>query len=71
MHATYTAHRMWTLATDPSDLWVAEENPLPSDSRYRADLIALAQGDLKEAQVQKELLERQQRHEKKMREQQS
>jgi len=37
--------------SEPSDKWGPVPNPLPSDSRLRKDLRALADGDLVEAQV--------------------
>ena len=43
-------------------------SPLPSDVRYRQDLAALAGGDLEGAQARKELLEKQQRVDRKLRE---
>lgn len=44
------------------------ENPLPSDCRFRSDLIALQKGDLDLAQKEKERLENIQRREAKLRE---
>lgn len=43
------------------------DNPLPSDSRYRADLIHLAKGDLEGAAKWKHILEEKQRREKRLR----
>ncbi len=45
------ACRAWTLMSEPSDVWGPVPNPLPSDSRLRKDLRALAEGDLVKAQV--------------------
>jgi len=42
-------------------------NPLPSDSRFRTDLIALLNHDNMKAQEEKDILEDQQRSDKKMR----
>eukprot|EP00967_Tisochrysis_lutea_P029937 scaffold35068_cov23-Tisochrysis_lutea.AAC.3 len=58
----------WTLLSEPPDTWVGIDDPLPSDSRFRADLQALLCGDLKTAQMQKELMEKRQRQDKKARE---
>ena len=44
------------------------EDPLPSDCRFRSDLLALEQGDLDSAQREKERLENIQRREAKLRE---
>lgn len=42
-------------------------NPLPSDCRFRTDLIALLNNDLAKAQEQKDELENIQRNDKKLR----
>ncbi|KAF5838592.1 hypothetical protein DUNSADRAFT_2576 [Dunaliella salina] len=60
--------RQWTLLSEPHDNWVGFDDALPSDSRFRADLQALLRGDLKAAQTQKELMEKRQRQDKKVRE---
>lgn len=45
----------------------SEEKVLPSDSRYRSDLIAYIAGDDDAAQVNKEMLEQDQRDDAKLR----
>ena len=60
--------RQWTLTTEPRDQWLGLDDVLPSDSRFREDLLALKVGDLKQAQAQKEKLEKRQRQDKKLRE---
>jgi len=58
----------WDLQKDkPSDLSPIK-NPLPSDSRYRKDLVTLLTGDQDEAQKMKEILEDKQRKERGWRE---
>jgi len=47
---------------------VPVEYPLPSDSRFREDLVALRGGDVGAAQAQKEALEQRQRQDKALRE---
>ena len=48
--------------------WGAVSSPLPSDSHFREDLQALAQGiDPKEAQLTKEKMENMQRNDAKLR----
>jgi len=48
--------------------WRSVDRPLPSDCRLREDLDLLAAGDEAESQRWKEVLERRQRHDKKLRE---
>lgn len=48
--------------------WQVLPQPLPSDSRFRQDLAALAQGNQEQAQHWKEVLEQQQRSDRKLRE---
>jgi hypothetical protein len=57
----------WTLKDDKGFKVIEEENPLPSDVRYRLDLQALARGDLEEAQRLKEEMEENQRNDRKLR----
>lgn len=59
--------RYWTLLEEPHEEWQPEEDPLPSDCRYRRDLALLAAGDVKGAQAAKEALEQQQRQDAKLR----
>lgn len=65
---TTTYSRYWTLAEAKPQHWEVLQSPLPSDLRYRQDLAALAAGDLDKAQHYKEVLERQQRSDRKLRE---
>lgn len=62
------ACRFWTLTEAKPQHWEVLSSPLPSDVRYRQDLAALASGDLEQAQHYKELLEKQQRGDRKLRE---
>ncbi|KAL4423109.1 hypothetical protein ABPG77_004792 [Micractinium sp. CCAP 211/92] len=66
-HLDWGADRYWTLLEEPHEEWQPEEDPLPSDCRYRRDLALLAAGDVKGAQVAKEALEQQQRQDAKLR----
>jgi len=66
-HLDWSGERAWTLMSEPSDKWGPVPNPLPSDSRLRKDLRALADGDLVEAQAAKEELENRQREDAKLR----
>lgn len=50
-HLNFDGQRYWTLAEDESTSWIPEPNPLPSDARFREDLIALAAADIKGSQV--------------------
>lgn len=60
--------RYWTLAEAKPQHWDVLQDALPSDLRFRQDLAALAAGDLEQAQHYKEVLERQQRSDRKLRE---
>lgn len=60
--------RYWTLAEAKPQHWEVLDSPLPSDIRFRQDLAALAACDLDKAQHYKELLEKQQRADRKLRE---
>lgn len=63
-----SAIRYWTLSEAKPQHWEVLSGPLPSDVRYRQDLASLASGDLEGAQHYKELLEKQQRSDRKLRE---
>ena len=43
--------RYWTLVEAEPRAWYVPNQALPSDARERADLVALARGDLKAAQA--------------------
>ncbi len=66
-YVSFGGKRYWSV-TEPHDRWRPAPNPLPSDCRFRQDLVQLAAGDLKEAQRAKEALENMQRQDKKVRE---
>ena len=61
------ACRWWTLLEEAAVEWQPVESPLPSDSRYRRDLALLAEGEVKQAHVAKEVLEQRQRADAKLR----
>lgn len=58
----------WTLSDSAPTRWHVPEQPLPSDVRCRRDLASLAEGDMDGAQHWKEVLEQQQRADRKLRE---
>lgn len=66
-HVDWDGVRFWTLVDDQPLEWKDDERPLPSDSRFREDLQALALGDLGAAQLAKETLENRQRADAKLR----
>ncbi|GIL82684.1 hypothetical protein Vretimale_8263 [Volvox reticuliferus] len=67
-YLSINSRRYWSVATEVPDRWRPIGDPLPSDSRFRQDLMVLEAGDMKGAQRAKELLENMQRHDKKLRE---
>jgi len=67
-HLEIDGKRVWDIKTVPEGV-IPCPNPLPSDCRYRADLIALVEGDMEKAKDAKVALEEKQRHEKKLRQQ--
>eukprot|EP00887_Chlorella_sp_A99_P006233 scaffold3.g6233.t1 len=66
-HLDWDGERSWTLAEDAYEEWQPVDDPLPSDSRYREDLSALAAGDVQQAQRAKDALEQRQRADAKLR----
>lgn len=69
-HLNWDGKRYWTLAEDEPDHFASlpeGELVLPSDVRYREDLLLVGRGDLDEAQKAKQKLEKLQRHDKKLR----
>jgi hypothetical protein len=64
---TNKSERIWNIGNSKPNYPEAVPNPLPSDSRFREDLIALSKGDLESSQLWKEKLEEKQRREKKLR----
>eukprot|EP00198_Chlamydomonas_reinhardtii_P009896 XP_001699233.1 predicted protein [Chlamydomonas reinhardtii] len=67
-HINIDGARYWSITKEVPDAWRPVPDPLPSDSRYRQDLVVLAAGDMKGAQAAKEALENRQRNDKKLRE---
>ncbi|KAF5838591.1 hypothetical protein DUNSADRAFT_2575 [Dunaliella salina] len=67
-HLNAGGERLWTWATEVCERFSPIETPLPSDSRFRQDLVALHEGDMAEAGRWKVLLEQQQRADKALRE---
>jgi hypothetical protein len=65
---SHRTHRYWTLTEAQPQRWRVDEAPLPSDLRFRQDLAAVASGDQAGAQHWKEVLEQQQRADRKLRE---
>ena len=59
--------RYWSIGESHSTLWQPDPDALPSDCRFREDLVALRAGDVKESQVLKEQLEVRQRQDAKLR----
>jgi hypothetical protein len=64
---TNKTERLWSIKDTIPNYPQPVSNPLPSDARFREDLIALEKGDLELAQQMKEKLEDKQRREKKLR----
>ncbi len=62
------ASRYWTLSQAQPTRFHPVQSPLPSDSRFRQDLKALAAGDAEAAQAAKEAMEHLQRRDRKLRE---
>jgi len=58
---------MWSKGTIAPFKTLLHEDPLPSDCRFREDLVYLIQGNMEEAQKYKSLLEERQREEKNLR----
>jgi len=66
-HLDVDGKRIWARDRQPTHRPRPVDNPLPSDCRYRGDLIALKGGDMAEAQLAKEAMERDQRRDAKLR----
>jgi len=64
----FNNHSYWEIGKIVEDKLIYEENPLPSDSRYRKDLQEFFNNNIEEAQKQKENLEVIQRNDRKLRE---
>ncbi|KAK9833077.1 hypothetical protein WJX74_006386 [Apatococcus lobatus] len=60
-------HRYWSIGESHATLWQPDPAALPSDCRFREDLVALRAGDVKQSQVLKEQLEVRQRQDAKLR----
>jgi hypothetical protein len=63
----YLLSRYWTLGEQAPVQWTPVPNPLPSDCRFREDLVLLRQEDYKQGQAAKEMLENRQRADAKLR----
>ena len=61
------SRRYWALKCEKPDSWQPGSCPLPSDSRFRQDLVVLKTGNIAESQVWKEQMENTQRNDKKLR----
>lgn len=57
----------WSTSKDKLLALIEEEMPLPSDSKYRYDLIAFRSGNLEKSQNLKEKMEEDQRADRKLR----
>jgi len=66
-HLDVDGKRIWARDRQPQHRPRPVENPLPSDCRYRGDLIALKGGDMVDAQIAKEAMENDQRGDAKLR----
>jgi len=66
-HIDIGGERIWDLERDMPCLQVMDPNALPSDCRYREDLVALAKRDMDEAKECKLMLEERQRYDAKLR----
>ncbi|KRX05845.1 hypothetical protein PPERSA_02377 [Pseudocohnilembus persalinus] len=64
---SYDGVKYWNANVQRPFIIQMENHPLPSDSRYRMDSIALRQGDSKKADKNKDYLENLQRNDKKLR----
>lgn len=58
---------IWNINKNPPTRPIATKNPIPSDSRYREDLIWLKYGNLDLSEYWKFELEKRQRDDKKLR----
>ena len=63
----FNGEEIWHLGLQPKVDWVTDQYFMPSDSRFRPDLIALANQDVRTAQVAKDALENKQRRDKTLR----
>lgn len=63
----WDGERFWTLDRDRPGAWDPDPGALPSDCRYRQDLVDLIAGDFSTAQATKERMEQEQRHDAKLR----
>jgi len=65
-HIDIDGKRLWDITMVPDGV-CPHPSPLPSDSRFRSDLVALRAGDVEKAKECKNVLEERQRYEKKLR----
>lgn len=61
------AGRLWSMETTLPHVIIPADDPLPSDCRFRDDLVALAEKDLPTARESKLMLEERQRYDAKLR----
>jgi len=66
-HLDFGKDRYWDMETMLPHLIHASEDPIPSDSRLRADLIALSEDDIARGKECKQMLEERQRYDNKLR----
>eukprot|EP01027_Heterolobosea_sp_BB2_P000650 GEZU01000949.1.p1 GENE.GEZU01000949.1~~GEZU01000949.1.p1 ORF type:complete len:374 (+),score=87.38 GEZU01000949.1:169-1290(+) len=66
-----TKERLWDISKFRQIRPVPVENPLPSDCRFREDLVNLKEGKIEESQRWKTILEEKQRHEARLRKENS
>ncbi|GLD93352.1 hypothetical protein PINS_up001944 [Pythium insidiosum] len=67
-HLQFDDKVYWHVESEPAFAHTPVDDPLPSDSRFREDLIALKNGDIALAQAEKLRLEELQRADRKIRE---
>jgi hypothetical protein len=65
-HIDFSGDRYWEISMVPHAL-IPHPDPLPSDSRFREDLMALVDCDFERTKEYKQLLEEKQRHEERLR----
>jgi len=65
-HMDIDGKKMWDIKTVPDGI-IPHSNPLPSDCKYRSDLVALKNNEIDLAKAEKVSLEEKQRFEKKLR----
>ena len=66
-HLSFNGMNLWKLENNDIILPLRVDDPLPSDCLFREDSVALGEGDMERAQIEKERLEVFQRNDKKLR----